>query len=122
MDSPIIISLIVSAIGMLALFLALALLCGMMYLMTALIQDRLDIEEAEGRQQRTRGERQKTTSRKRQVAVIAVALARTEQELASLSHIPPVGGEERRGEAGSAWWALYHQRKLTLDVPPRRSR
>ena len=105
MDSPIIISLVVSGIGMLTLFLALALLCGLMYLMTALIQDRPGAGTGE----------QEAGSGKQQAAVIAVALARVERELSTIS---TPGAKERV----SAWRALHHQRKLTLNMPTRRAR
>ncbi len=107
MDSPIIISLVVSGIGMLTLFLALTLLCGLMYLMTALIQDRPGAGTGE----------QEAGSGKQQAAVIAVALARAERELSTIG-APGAPGEE----TVSAWRALHHQRKLTLNMPTRRAR
>jgi len=105
MDSPIIISLVVSGIGMLTLFLALALLCGLMYLMTALIQDRPGAGTGE----------QEAGSGKQQAAVIAVALARVERELSTIS---TPGAKE----TVSAWQALHRQRQLTLNIPTRRAR
>ncbi|MBE9472649.1 MAG: hypothetical protein IMY75_11145, partial [Chloroflexi bacterium] len=64
MDNPVTISLVVSGVGMLMLFLALTLLCGLMYLMTALIKDR---PEAGIGEQGSRGaEEQEAGSRKRQ--------------------------------------------------------
>jgi hypothetical protein len=105
MDNPLIVSLIVSGIGMLMLFLALAFLYGLMYLMTALIKERTEAEEQEAR------------IRKRQAAVIAVALARAELDLS------PIGAPRAEEAAGvSAWWALHHQRQLALNTPTRRGR
>jgi len=62
MDNPVNISLVVSGIGMLMLFLALAFLYGLMYLMTALVKDRPGVEaeerEARGRRQGAGNRRQ----------------------------------------------------------------
>ncbi len=117
MDNPVTISLVVSGVGMLMLFLALTLLCGLMYLMTALIKDRPEagIGEQGSRgagEQRSRGaEEQEAGSRKRQAAVIAVALARAEQELSPIGALGVEGAEEEI----SAWRMLHHQRQLTLN-------
>jgi Na+-transporting methylmalonyl-CoA/oxaloacetate decarboxylase gamma subunit len=96
MNDPIVIALVVSGIGMLTLFLALAFLYGLMYLMTALIQDRPQEQEA--------------GSRKWRAAAIAVALACAEQDLS------PAGALETES-ATSAWRALHHQRQLALNMP-----
>jgi Na+-transporting methylmalonyl-CoA/oxaloacetate decarboxylase gamma subunit len=45
MDNPLVISLAVTGVGMLMLFLALAVLCGLMYLMTWMTNIRAPIEE-----------------------------------------------------------------------------
>jgi len=119
MDNPIIISLVVSGIGMLMLFLALAFLYGLMYLITALIKDRPKVEAEE------RGNREvwesgsvgaeEQRAMRRRAAVIGVALARAEQELSTI-------GAPGAGEAVSAWQTLHHQRQLTLNMPTRRAR
>lgn len=108
MDHPLVVSLIVTGVGMLILFLALALLYGLMVLMTTLVKDRPGKEPGGGKTQ----EQEPT---RRQAAAIAVALARTEQEL-SLARPP------REGEAVSPWRALHHHRQLTLNLRMRRSR
>ncbi len=112
MDNPVTISLVVSGVGMLMLFLALALLYGLMYLMTALIKDRPEAG----------GKRQKAGSGKRRAAVIAVALARAEQERVIPPSVPPIGGEERGGGKVSAWRTLHQQRQLTLNLRTRKVR
>lgn len=112
MDNPIVISLVVSGIGMLILFLSLAFLCGLMYLMTAFIKDRTHEQEQE---QGAGGRRQEASSRRLQAAVIAVALARAEQEQS------PVGATGAK-ETTSAWRALHHQRQLTYTRPARGAR
>jgi len=105
MDNRLIVSLIVSGIGMLMLFLALVILYGLMSLMTALIKDR------------TGAQAQGARIRVRQAAVIAVALARAELDLG------PIGAPSVEEAAGvSAWWALHHQRQLARNMPPRRGR
>ena len=112
MDNPIIISLVVSGIGMLMLFLALTLLYGLMYLMTTFIKDRADEQE-----QGAAGEGQEAKSGRLRAAVIGVALARAEQELAAPPSVPPNGGEEG---AVSSWRAFHQQRQLTRNTPTRR--
>ena len=124
MDNPLVISLVVSGIGMLMLFLALALLYGLMYLMTALLKDRPEAsageqEAGEGRQE-ARSRRQEAGSRKWRVAVIGVAMARAELEMGGIG--APGAGELGGPGRASAWRALHHQRQLTLNVRSRRAR
>jgi Na+-transporting methylmalonyl-CoA/oxaloacetate decarboxylase gamma subunit len=109
MDSPVTISLVVSGVGMLMLFLALAILYGLMYLMTALIKDRP--EAGTGGQGGRGAEEQEAGSRKRQAAVIGVALARAEQELSPIGALRVEGAED----GISAWRMLHHQRQLALN-------
>lgn len=99
MDNPLIISLVVTGIGMLMLFLALTLLYGLMYLMMAFIKDRA-VAGAEERRSKEAGE---WAAMRRRAAVIAVALARAEQEL---SASPP------EAEAGLSPWRQYHHHRL----------
>ena len=126
MDNPLVISLVVSGIGMLMLFLALAFLYGLMYLMTALIkeQPRAGAEERRSggaEEQGSRGAGRRRAMRRR-AAVTGVALARAEHELVVLPSIFPIEGQERGGGAVSAWRALHHQRQLTRNTPTRRVR
>jgi len=113
MENPLAISLVVTGIGMLMLFLALAILYGLIYLMTALIRDRPGAGEAEqeaaGEKQDTRNRGLEAGDRKRRAAVIGVALARAELELS------PAGAPEV--EAGPSAWQQYHrQRVLNLNL------
>jgi hypothetical protein len=87
---------------------ALAFLCGLMYLMTALIKDG---SEAEAEEQMSEGPNRLRVTRQR-AAAIAVALARAEQDLSASS--PP-----RTPERVSAWRALHHQRQLMLRLRKR---
>ena len=120
MDTPLVISLIVSGIGMLLLFLALAFLGGLMYLMTAFIKDRP--KPAPPSSPPTLGGKEDATSKgteerglmQRRAAVIAVALAHAEQRL-SATAVPPVE------EAATAWQTLHRHRQLTLRLPTRRA-
>jgi len=117
MDNPVTISLVVSGVGMLMLFLALTLLCGLMYLMTALIKDRPEAGiggqgNRGAEEQGSRGaEEQEAGSRKRQAAVIGMALARAEQDLSPIGALRVEGAED----GISAWRMLHHQRQLTLN-------
>ena len=72
MDDPIIVALVVSGIGMLMLFLALAFLYGLMVLMTritsiqALSKDRPEAEEAGSGKQEAGSRRQEARGRKQE--------------------------------------------------------
>jgi len=127
MDSPLVVSLVVTGIGMLMLFLALAFLCGLMYLMTAVIRDRPkggtgeyggveggEYGSVEGGERGSVGVEEQRAMRRR-AAVIGVALARAEQELSTI-------GAPETGAAVSAWRALHHHRQLTLNLRARRGR
>ena len=104
MDNPITISLVVSGVGMLILFLALAFLYGLIMLMTALIKDRPT-------NQPTSQQTNPPTNHLRQAAVIAVALARAELDSVSLPEV----------EAVPSPWQQYHRDRL-LNLPTRRGR
>ena len=112
MDDPLTISLVVTGIGMLALFVALALLYGLMYLMTAVIKDRPEKEaEAEAVD---RGADEERANRLR-AAIVGVALARAEREM-SVAPAP----EEK--ETVSPWRAFHHHRQLMGGLAARRAR
>ena len=114
MQDPLATSLVVTGVGMLALFVALALLCALMYLMTTFIKDppvatvKLDQETPPAQEGALRA------------AVIAVALARAEQELQASSALPAasvLAGDQ----TSSAWHALHHQRQLTRTPRARKT-
>jgi Na+-transporting methylmalonyl-CoA/oxaloacetate decarboxylase gamma subunit len=126
MDDPLTISLVVSGIGMLMLFLALALLYGLMVLMTRMTATRGRIKErpeAETGEQGSRGagsRKQEARDGRRRAAVIGVALARAEQQL---SEAGAPGAEEAASSwRVSPWRALHHQRQLTPSLRTRRGR
>jgi len=106
MDNPIVVSLVVSGIGMLMLFLALVFLYGLMYLMTTFIKDRPGVEEkgsmGEGGCGSVGVEERKAM--RRRAAVIAVALARAEPELRSAG-LPEI-------ETSPSPWQQYHRHRL----------
>ena len=104
MDNPITISLVVSGVGMLILFLMLAFLYGLIMLMTALIKDRPT-------NQPTSQQTNQPTNHLRRAAVIAVALARAELDSVSLPE----------AEAVPSPWQQYHRDRL-LNLPTRRGR
>jgi len=117
MDNPVTISLVVSGIGMLMLFVALTILYGLMYLMTWATTDRTPEEGVGEGEVEGVGEYGGVGVgvEEWRAAVIAVALARAEQEQS-------VVGAVEAGEAVSAWRALHHQRQLARYVPVRRIR
>ena len=120
MDDPLTISLIVTGIGMLMLFLALALLYGLMVLMTRMTAIRglgKERPEAELGEQGGRGAREQELM-KRRAAVIGVALARAEQQLGGAG--APGGEEAASSGRASPWRALHHQRQLTSSLRTRR--
>ncbi len=108
MQDPLGTALVVTGVGMLALFVALALLYGLMYLMTTFIKD-----PPVATVELTAQEPPSAPGGALRAAVIAVALARAEQEQASSA--PPVG------ETPSAWRALHHQRQLAQTPRARKS-
>jgi len=114
MDNPLAISLIVTGIGMAMLFLAVALLYGLMVLMTEVIREREGRKGKEGREGREGREGGEEGARWR-AAAIGVALARAEHELAATGLPGPAG-------TPSAWRVLHQQRQLTLSLRPRRTR
>jgi Na+-transporting methylmalonyl-CoA/oxaloacetate decarboxylase gamma subunit len=127
LDDPLVISLVVSGIGMLLLFLALALLHGLMYLMTAVLRERNE-GEARGRGQEERSRKQEAggkgqemegggweaSDRKWRAAVIGVALARAELEVGGIGG-PGAEGVGGRGRV-SGWRAFHQRRQLTSGV------
>ena len=120
MDDPLTISLVVTGIGMLMLFLALALLYGLMVLMTRMTDIRVRIKkrhEAETEEQGSRGAREQELM-KRRAAVIGVALARAEQQLSGAG--APGAEEAASSWRVSPWRALHHQRQLTPSLRKRR--
>jgi Na+-transporting methylmalonyl-CoA/oxaloacetate decarboxylase gamma subunit len=111
MDNPLIIALVVSGIGMLMLFLALTLLYGLMYLMTALIKDQPTDQLTDQPVPETDLPRFDQMQR---AAVIAVALARAEQDTSSIR-------TTETKETTSAWHTFHHQRQLAHNTPARRA-
>ena len=103
------IALTTSAIGMGLLFLALVVLYGLMYLMTALT--------GEG-EQPSAGEQSapRPSAGRRQAAAIGAALARAEAEMEAGAGLPVEG-------SGLTPWQAYHRhRLLELRTPPGRPR
>ena len=124
MDNPLGISLVVTGIGMLMLFLALAVLYGLMHAMTRATSVRASIRgrpEAEGQagveagEVGSAGEWGEEEAMRRKAAVVAVALARAEGDLGQVG-VPGAEGPT------SGWRAFYHQRQLSLHLPARRMR
>jgi Na+-transporting methylmalonyl-CoA/oxaloacetate decarboxylase gamma subunit len=121
LENGLLISLAVSGLGMLLLFIALAILCGLMYLMTSVLRDPGAAPVHAGPEEQGVPEEKETATR---AAVIAVALARARQEPSPFG--VPAAGEGRGSDAQplevSAWWALHHERQLTQKPNRPRSR
>ena len=122
MENSLVVSLAVTGIGMLALFLALALLYGMMYGMTALIRERP--KSGDGERASMGGGNKEAAEEdgvmQRRAAAIAVALARAECELCATGL--PGAEDSASPRAPSPWWALHHSRQLAPHLPTRRVR
>ncbi len=101
-------ALVVSGLGMLALFLAMCLLYGLMYGMTAFIKHPSTPAPDEGGDSASPGDRE--AEARRRAAAIAVALARAEQD------VGPVEAPET-DEGVSAWWTLQQHNQLTRGRP-----
>jgi Na+-transporting methylmalonyl-CoA/oxaloacetate decarboxylase gamma subunit len=123
LENPLAISLAVSGIGILMLFVTLAVLYLLIYLMTALIKDRAEpgawaedngLPDSAGS---GAGAAARSKRAKHLAAAAAVALARAELDLAA-------GASQARGQAtrASAWRALHHQRRLGRNHRARRLR
>jgi hypothetical protein len=111
MDDPVVVSLVVSGIGMLALFVALALLYGLMYLLTLFIRDRPAGQST--RQQTNQPASQlidQPTDQLKRAAMVGVALARAELEMSDIGSLDVAG-------TASGWRALHRQRQLMLNTP-----
>ena len=115
MDNPLTTALVVSGIGLLLLFAALAFLYGLIYAMTAFIKDRPEVE-VEGPPPAA-GVDRGAAGVKSRVAVVAVARARAESESG------PANSPE--AEIGIGPWGQYHRHRQlgrTLRVRARTSR
>jgi Na+-transporting methylmalonyl-CoA/oxaloacetate decarboxylase gamma subunit len=121
MDDPLSTALSVTGIGMLVLFVALVFLYGLMYLMTEFTKDRIETG-AGGKGGRGAKEQQEM---RRRAAVIAVALARAEQDLGGYGRPEAPGVASPRHDAPgrvSPWRAYHHQRQLARSLLKRRAR
>lgn len=123
MNDSLVVPLTISGFGLLTLFAALAILYGLIYLLTAVTGGRCPVASQEQADVDARPPA-KELNQKRRAAVIAVALARAERARGSP---PPAGdrvaiGMSRNGEPRGAWWMLHHQRRLALKPRTRRPR
>ncbi len=116
MDDPLTTALGVTGIGMLVLFLALAILYALMYALTELTKDRPE----EGADEHGNGGADKQRVMRRRAALIAVAIARAEHDLNTAGF--QEGQETTVRERVSPWRAHHHQRQLTHAPRPRRAR
>jgi Na+-transporting methylmalonyl-CoA/oxaloacetate decarboxylase gamma subunit len=111
LENGLVVSLAVSGLGMLLLFMALAILYGLMYLMTTVLKDPGAAPAHAGpEEQRIPGGKEAAT----RAAVIAVALARDRQEPSPVG-VPVTGdstGVDAQRPGVSAWWTLHHDRQL----------
>jgi len=117
MQDPVVVSLIVSGLGLALLFLALALLYGLMHLMTKLLEDRpvAPAPPLEAGDRDSIGQEEKLRA-----AAIAVALACAGRESRPVA--TPAADEVTGPGRASLWWALHHQRQLAPPPSKRRAR
>lgn len=117
MDNLLATALVVSGVGMVTLFSALAILYGLMWLLTEVTQERT-AQDGRPEEEAERGNDSASTRQRAlhyQAAAIAVALAGAETDHQGRPSSPG-------GRASSAWWTLHHQRQLTQRPPARRGR
>lgn len=117
MDSPVVTALVITGIGVPMLFLALAMLCGLMYALTALTRERRGEREGEGKEgykeggeEGYDGEAGEQDLARQRAAIVGIALARAEAEGGRPSR-PEVKETPSPGRV-SPWWTLHHQRQL----------
>ena len=127
MDSPVVTALVITGIGVPMLFLALAMLCGLMYALTALTREgreegyKGEGEEGnkEGRKQGYKGEAGEQDLARQRAAIVGVALARAEAECGRPSR--PEVKETQSASHVSPWWTLHHQRQLARQPHTRKA-
>jgi hypothetical protein len=113
MEEPLPIVLVISAIGMILLFLSLVLFYGLLSLLTSVTQDRA----AAGAPSHAEPAGEPETMLR--AAAIAVAMARAEAEH-DFSPVDSPAATELAGRGQiSPWWALHHQRQM---IPHPRAR
>ena len=118
MDNLVVMALVVSAVGMFLLFVALAFLYGLMYLMTAVLKDPTPEPAPLAEESGIDAVDKAVVWRAAAAAAAVAALARAEHELRSAR--PSAPGETAEGGAASPWWALHHSRQLLAEPTKRR--
>jgi Na+-transporting methylmalonyl-CoA/oxaloacetate decarboxylase gamma subunit len=103
-NDPILVALMISAVGLSLLFGALFLLYGLMMALTAVARDRDPAPDPPASELASRSPESGDRDRRAQVAVIAVALARVERERGAAPAPAPTGG----------WspWRAFHAHRL----------
>jgi len=104
--------------GMSLLFLMLVFLYGLLSLMTAVLKESPRISASSGGENTKSADEQATI----QAAAIAVAMARAQAEQGSGFLSKPAEDLAAGARLVSPWWALHHQRQLTLNPNTRRIR
>ena len=118
MENPLVVVLIISAIGMTLLFLSLVLFYGIISLLTAATRERPSAPERKTTGAEAKGE--VPTDRALRAAAVAIALARAEavgQAGKAGSYVSPASGDRDV----TPWWSLHHQHRLAGKGKPRRS-
>lgn len=117
MESSLVTTLVITAIGMSLLFLSLILFYGIISLLTALTRQRP--AKTRARMDGAAEPKAPPQVRALRAAAIAIALARSESEASPARHgdavILPPGAR-----TVSPWWQLHHQHQLAETRKPRR--
>lgn len=117
MDNPLVIVLIISAIGMSLLFLSLILFYGIISLLTAATRERHPTPLAGKGGAEAR--REAPADRAFRAAAVAIALARAEAEGQATRASGPAF--QASGDRDlTPWWSLHHQHRLAGEGKPRR--
>jgi hypothetical protein len=125
LENSLLAALVISVVGMTLLFLFLVFFYGLLALLAAVFKDRPSSATEQAAGMEGVGDGEGTDGQEDAVlraAVVAVALARAEAEVYSGPGAVVVSEEAADGLSVSAWWSLHHQRQITTNPGPRRSR
>ena len=119
MDSPIVVSLVISGIGMTLLFLALLLFYFLLILLAKVVREKRSPEEPVGV---TESAAIHEVGARERAAILGVALARASVQAGVAPIASALPGDSSDPGRGSPWWDLHHTQRLLRVRPSRRNR
>ena len=118
MDSPIVVSLVISGIGMTLLFLALLLFYFLLTLLTKAVREKRSLEQPI---LMTESAAIPEVGARERAAILGVALARASVQAGVGPAAGALPGDSSVPGRGSPWWDLHHTRRLVRGGPSRRN-